>query len=478
VYRTPADVVTRDDRGSMPLAMLLTIVGVALSAILASMLSGEFERTRDDVERVHALNAAQAGLDVAMAHILGASDGTGLFVIANLPCAPVTGTANAGGSGSYTVRVRYYTADPRGHDEDWLAQNGTDCPAGMTPRYAQLTSAGADGTDAAGRRLTATYVFPVAGAANLSGGLIRLHGEGDEAAFCMAAEAVPPIAGGGVLVVPCAAGAAEQTFAYRPNLTIAVGSANHPLGLCLDAGTSPAAGVPVVLQPCESAATARQQWRYDGWRNFAAGGLCLANTGGVVTLTGTCRRPPDRVQTWKPDPAVGPGAAGPAASQLVNGQAFAGCLGADAAAGTPSWSHLRVQPCTQDPNPLVAPWTERWQLPLGGTGPIYLTDPTRGAFCLTAPAPGTSPALVGAEPCLPLVAQPTTRQWTVRGLTDAWPESFRIEDATGRCLASSSLADDAFAVKAVAAACDGTRSQKWNTLAGAFRPRLQDVGER
>jgi hypothetical protein len=55
--------------------------------------------------------------------------------------------------------------------------------------------------------------------------------------------------------------------------------------------------------------------------------------------------------------------------------------------------------------------------------------------------------------------------------------SFRIEDSTGRCLASSELALGWSADKAVTAGCDASTMAKWNADPSVFRPRLHDVGE-
>jgi hypothetical protein len=154
------------DDGSMPLAVLLTIVAMALSAMLASMLRSEILLTRADTQRLQALSAAQAGLDVTMAHILAAHDAAGSFVLADLPCAPIHGTAGTGGSGSgaYTASISYFDTDPHGHNDAFLA-TGTACAGGGT-RYALMTVIGDDGAGGTSRTLTATYAFPVAGVPN------------------------------------------------------------------------------------------------------------------------------------------------------------------------------------------------------------------------------------------------------------------------------------------------------------------------
>jgi hypothetical protein len=483
-----------DDRGSMPLAMLLTMVGLALTALLTSMVTGEVRQTRSDVQRVQALTAAQAGIDVAMAHILGAQDAAGSLVTAELPCAPIVGTARADGGGAYQASVRYFSVDPHGHDDGWLTDNGSACALGTFPRYAQLTVIGADGAGGTPRTLTATYAFPIAGSPDLRGGLIRLNPGAGLTDLCIGAAQATPIDGTGLLVSACRAGAPEQTFTYQPDLDLAVTTAAHPEGLCIDAGASPSAGDPLALRPCVTPATARQQWRFNGWRNFeGSSGLCLANLSGVLRLgspdDGQCEGSPDpawtpdRVQSWAPENAVGVGGAGAAARQLVNDGDYARCLVAPAAyleetPGATAWPYLKVYPCDQQANPLAVPWHERWRLPVGGPGPIWFTHPTRGDFCLTMPAAGASPPTPTAQPCVAAAVQPASRLWTVRGLTATWADSFRIEDQSGRCLASSTLAISWYANKAVTAPCDSTLIEKWNVLPSAFRPRLRDLSEK
>jgi hypothetical protein len=148
----------------MPLAVLLTIVAMALSAMLAAMLHNEILLTRADAQRLQALNAAQAGLDVTMAHILAAHDTAGLFVLAGLPHDVIHGAAGSGGMGTYTASIRYFDSDPHGHNDAWLAAGAVFASGGT--RYALMTVVGDDGAGGTRRTLTATYAFPVAGMPN------------------------------------------------------------------------------------------------------------------------------------------------------------------------------------------------------------------------------------------------------------------------------------------------------------------------
>ena len=60
----------RDDRGSMPLAVLLSVMALAFTTLIASTVTRQILDTRSDVQRAQGIAAAQAGLDVAMARIL------------------------------------------------------------------------------------------------------------------------------------------------------------------------------------------------------------------------------------------------------------------------------------------------------------------------------------------------------------------------------------------------------------------------
>jgi hypothetical protein len=72
IWTTP-----RDERGSLPLAMLLTLVGVSLSAVLGPIVLHQIADARTSSERALALHAAEAGLHTAMGHFRAAADSTG-----------------------------------------------------------------------------------------------------------------------------------------------------------------------------------------------------------------------------------------------------------------------------------------------------------------------------------------------------------------------------------------------------------------
>ena len=461
----------RDERGSIPLAMLLSVIALGLGAVLASVVSSSIDATRADVHRVQALNAAHAGLDVAVAHIVDAGGSAPV-----LPCGDaVQGSAGVDGAGDYRASITYHSVDP-----DRLASPAAAvaCTDLTTPRrYAVVSSEGSSGPRGATRTLTATYRMPSVNEPDVPGGLIRLYGSPP---LCIAAATDPVPRTDDVLrVVACAPNAVNQAFVYRPDLSLALESDISPTGLCIDE-TDPVA---VKLQPCVALKPA-QQWRYDGWRNFTdAAGRCLSNVGGILKLGTSCHLAPDRVQTWEPDSGVGAGAAGAVGTaQLVNGDRAGRCLNAATAT-------VRVHPCTQTALVATTPVAERWQFTsIGGPsgGSVDLTDlgalttaggtgtlsygVAAGRRCLTAPVGTTS---VTVDAC----TGGSQQLWTVTGHAATWAASFTVQDRQGRCLASSAQPIDAYATMPVLAACDGTRSQKWNVIPGAFAPKLRSVGE-
>ena len=56
--------------------MLLTLVAIGLSVVLATVVNVQQVAARGDMQRADALNAAQAGIDVALAQIRAATTGT------------------------------------------------------------------------------------------------------------------------------------------------------------------------------------------------------------------------------------------------------------------------------------------------------------------------------------------------------------------------------------------------------------------
>jgi outer membrane murein-binding lipoprotein Lpp len=106
-----------DDTGSLMLAMLLTIVIVGASVVLGTTVVAQIQGTGTDVRRDVELNAAQSGIEVALAQIRATvREGDGTGALAQLPCdssaaakrpnAILTGSVgNGGATPNYSVNV-------------------------------------------------------------------------------------------------------------------------------------------------------------------------------------------------------------------------------------------------------------------------------------------------------------------------------------------------------------------------------------
>ena len=83
------------ERGSLPMAVLVMLVGIGLSATFAPMAINQRKSTTFDMARVHALNAAQAGMDVMVGKIRSATGSQGGET--DVPTEPNTAAIETGG---------------------------------------------------------------------------------------------------------------------------------------------------------------------------------------------------------------------------------------------------------------------------------------------------------------------------------------------------------------------------------------------
>lgn len=503
------------DAGSLPLALLLTMVGVILCTLLVPMVVTQLRTTRSEIQRAHALHAAQAGLDVALGHIRAASDASGAGILAQLPCGPLTGQVSTAGSARYQVTIDYLALNPLGHPSSWVAANRIGCTASggpvSTPVYALLTAQGTDLTIGAfgtvpGRTLRATYPFQRSGQGP-AGGQIRAYPAAAGPDLCLDAGSAAPTPGTTVQLRTCGTTIGGQTFLYAPNLTIVLVSSRTltlPLGLCLDAGTPHADGTAVQLQFCATTTRPQQQWFGNDQANLEAtadgtvrDGYCLnARTPGVsgsfVVLgsvaTGQCRQGPSTARTFSVDATAGSGAAGATANQIMNLDQFIRCL--DVTSADVNSAYLVLAPCQQSPDPVHVTWEQRWSYPVPATGAtsatgLITTDPAAGRYCLHSPgAPGAG-RYVTVQRC-PGNGTPVPLTWTVFTDTGNSATSFQIRDRSGYCLAPTdptASPPDLHPIgwrtsKVIVAVCDGSAAQKWNASTTAARSvALNDLNE-
>ncbi|OLB77075.1 MAG: hypothetical protein AUI14_17140 [Actinobacteria bacterium 13_2_20CM_2_71_6] len=476
-----------DDTGSLALALLLILVGVALRALLVPMVLTQLGSTRQEVRRDHALAAAQAGIDIALGHIRASVDGTGAGDLTGLPCTdppnspptPLSGNVGTGTAG-YQVTVSYYDVDPLLYPGATAIPCVANYGTAKTPAFALVSAKGTEGTT--GRTLQATYTFRTTNQ-NIAGGLIHIYKTAN-LDLCMDAGSASPAGGVGVQMQPCSPGSSAQTFAYNKNLTISLAATTTPtaLGMCLDAGASPeSTGLTIRFQTCGTTTKPQQQWSFNDQGNIegtndgqSLNKLCLnvqsaGSPGSLVVLgtsggPGVCRSGKDTMETWEPEAGVGAGAAGPDSGQLVNFNQFGRCL--DVTSQKVDATYLIDWPCKQAPNAANVKWNQRFTVQADGS---ITTNSPSGLYCLVSPEstdPGKYPVI---KPCKnPL---DDNMKWTVFARTDSYETSFRILDDKKLCLAAADpilQPNDVYPVSSqlisriVMQACSGSTLQKWN----------------
>ncbi|MFI5898196.1 hypothetical protein ACIA5D_49765 [Actinoplanes sp. NPDC051513] len=423
-----------DDRGSLPMAMLVVLVGITLSGLLANLVLASVRTSSFSSRRVMALHAAQAGLDVGLAQVRAAwterKDGDEVGLTSMLPCDALSGKVDPETDQSYTVTPAYYQTDPQEMSGTELADKSLVCLAGKgtflranqtkaaTPAFALFTANGCAGrlvtgkncldsmnaadrsADLSYRTLAGTYIVHTTNA-NISGGLIHVY-RGTNSALndlCIDAGASDPAEGALVTVQLCSAGKATQTWAYTDTLQIQLVSsqtpADHPNGMCLDTATDQhAVGLQIVMATCQTTKPAlyRQAWSFNDSANLMGSKLDGSNTDGYcfnvqqpnvpgsnIILTKTCSGGYDNIQTFSAEANVGAGAAssetGRKIGQLVDYNQFGRCL--DDTGQNPDATFMIAWPCKQNPNPNNVLWNQRYTVPAlpSDTNPDMNGDP-------------------------------------------------------------------------------------------------------
>lgn len=489
-----------DERGSLAMAMLISLLVILLGAAALPTVISLAGSTRDDQTRVSALHAAETGLQVAIGKIRAARDSSGAGDNADLPCgSPVTGPVTGTSGASYAVTFAYFDSDPRSMDAAGRAAAAISCAAlpTHTPAFVGLTSTGTSvGTATQSRVLLGTYAVSTNNQ-NIPGGLIQNEYDGASSYLnlCLDAGSATPVSGQVLKVQICQTNVPDQQrFSYRKNLTLVLNSSvtSTSSGMCLQADpTTPrAGGVTITFQPCMSSADPNlylQQWSYnDSWRLQAANsngslasycfGISSLDTANVNVVLDGCNAP-TRQDAWIPSPAAGAGMAGPGTDQVVNFKQFGRCI--DLA----NWdlnSSLIAFPCKQTPTGTPG-WNQRW-LYNSVTKTLSMdADPANHSsngniatpYCAISPATGATGSNLRVKVGLcPDPSQPTPAQyrWTDHtAASDLNSVKYTYSDTNNRCLMPSPTDFYATAGNAlnniswiVVGPCDGSLLQKWN----------------
>lgn len=510
------------ERGSLPMVMLVMIVGALMSGLLVPVAIAQDRNTTFSASRVRALDAAQAGIDIAVGRIRAAqsTSSPGIGDSTKLPCGTITGSLSDNSADTYSVTLTYYASgnDPVSHPGATpmvcVAGYGTyDVASGaLTPKYALLTSTGTDGPSgngkSSGRTLLSTYVFQTSNT-NIPGGVIRIYpAAGATVAYCMDAGSGTPIAGTSLTLQVCSTTTppmAQQVFAYRSDLTIQLLSSvttTYPNGLCLDA-PSAAAGATMVLNACAVLGSApyTQMWSSDDSAHLRGSlsdksntsNLCINSAtqtaGQTITLASCAGSVTDQYQTWIPSPSAGTGQSGAGNQQLVNFQQFSRCLDVtnQTTGSGGGGSFLITYSCKQNPNPTKIAGNQRWvsspalSSQLRPTTDKWVTQLDTN-YCMASPL--TSGGYVSVQPCSTTSTARTT--WTTYQTKDtngndlSYADLYTIKDSNNMCLGLSPSTDvyNGAYYKAIVAPCDGSSAQKWNANPAISNSALQNTREK
>jgi hypothetical protein len=489
----------RDDRGSMPMVILVTIVGMLLSGLLLPALLQQDHTSRFDTSRVRALDGAQAGLDLVLGQIRNATDSSGAGDATSLPCGPVTGSVDGSGNVAYNVTIQYYTDDPTSNTSlspmTCVSGYGTyDSGSGqITPAWAKLSSTGTSGTGAAGntagRTLVTTYEFQTKNT-NIPGGEIRIYpASSSSASLCLDAGSATPADGASVSLQSCSTTnpeASQQVFVYRTDLTLQLLSSvttSTPNGMCLadynvkSTNANPAAGDNIKFAPCSALGSPPyyEQWSFNDSGGFTASLTTSASNGTLSSYcidvaTQTTNVTPTLVtcdgnvsstrQAWVPEPDVGAGAA--AAPQFVNYSEFGRCL--DITGQNVSSTYLIDYPCKQNPYASAVLWNQKFTTPTIASGSssasgTFYTTKSGTNYCMTSPL--TSGGYVTVKTC----GSASGQTWTFYNDDNSLPyrKKYTIVDSSGLCLGLTTSAVTVWSIIDVET-CSGKSAQKWNAV--------------
>jgi hypothetical protein len=504
------------DEGSMPLAMLVTLVAMGVSATIVPVVVQQYTTTRTADARTVALGAAQAGIDVAVGQLRAAGTkvsgkDTLVGVLESLPPCDISGSQDSGGQrdtattqGMMWFRIKIvYLGLP--DDATDTTPAVMPCPPIDVPSTAVLTVTGSATAPAAGKKLEpgdpgtrtleATYTFKVNNE-NITGGAIQLAAPTTPKPLCMdGGTDASPATGTPVTMQWCTAGgSSDQRFAYTTELNVKlIGSerGDAQAGMCLDAPLPHKTGDPVTFQPCLGR-SARQQWSLNNNGNFQGtsdgvnlDSFCinLVNTTGQpgALIVGGCGGVSNR-NVFRPQAGVGAGMASSTTRQVVNYKQFSRCLDVTNHDADKSTYEI-VWFCKQAPDGNVS-WNQQWSLPAVSvdlasaiTERIRTFGSGNPGYCLRTP--DSISGYVTMRPCPVASAGPIPEKnmkWKVFGNTGDYTTSYRIVDVNGYCLTPTDLTvtspdthgDGTAKVKV--APCTSSELQKWNAPPNFNKP--------
>jgi Tfp pilus assembly protein PilX len=491
------------DEGTALMITIFTMLLVTtMSLTVGSAVLLQVRPTQAEQKATRTLTAAEAGFDVALNRIRAAQDASGNGVRTSLPCTAtagtvLTGTMSGTDPSAYSVKIRYYNADPSGQSASWRSSstNLVACSSGApasVPAYALLESTGSgaairgiSGLDF-DRVVEQVYRFNVTNE-NVLGGQIVLN----TTTTCLTAENHANNAKVSVTACDTTGADIKQKWSYTPELLLKTYDASGN-AYCIQADSSINAQAKLTSS-CD-ATKAVQVWsfndngRFEGAEADGSGrpsgdtnGWCLttANSNFVV-MKQECSGGYDAVHTFNPVAQVGAGAAGDTTRQLVNYRYFGRCLDVTAQNRDATW--LIGYPCKQAPSATYVAWNQKFTW--DATTEQFCTNTSNAAvtscaltnsnlYCLSAGTSGSTPA-VGTRVLLKLCSTTNTAQkWTRRGdLPGNYAASYNILTLNGGlCLdlnpagaSEASTYDKQWGLIQVST-CDGSTRQKWNAPA-------------
>ncbi|WP_258723187.1 RICIN domain-containing protein [Cellulomonas sp. NS3] len=504
----------RDDSGvAMMTTVMMMLIMTALSVLVLGLVVNQVAPTQFAQKNTRTIFAAEAGVEAALGRIrtaVGTPDFTGA-VYGNpqkLPCT-LSGAVDAAGSAtSYTATVRYFTEDPSGRDDAWLATNAMSCsPSNGTgsvlPSYAMISSAGDAATEgkisatSGDRAISMVYRFETT-TTNIAGGRIYAWNGTSTPVLCLRASSTS--AGASVAyraASTCGTTANEdlELWVYDTDYTIKLASSTltaTPLCLTNESGS-------IVLRSCGTPTfTQLWSWDKDGRATWVAQDSAINDTGSCLYSGRTSGNPVagDTLKvgscasqaawgSFAPDPAVGPGAASANTRQIVNYLEFGRCF--DVTDTEVTRPFMISYPCKQDP-PAAASlfWNHKWfyEEPLVGTtrGPqqIYVLRNNDSAqkYCLRTAGGVTDPAYSGVDAGFYVTLTSacntvdTTQQWTRSTATGNKTTSWTIRDSSGRCVGVGGSRYNGNWSTLVVSTCDGSTAQKWNAPADSVEAEI------